>query len=132
MINLVPKVKDAPKTSAKSKKEGRKNCRLAGSIVAQVQHEIAVQKGEVIEIEEEDTDDEEDDNFRNVSCSDTIKLCDQLEKISLKYGNSSTSLELNKQLCQFRVFLRCEDLLKSTQSTLNGFVVRELSSSNVL
>jgi len=93
-------------------------------IVAQVQHEIAVQKGEVIEIEEEDSDDDDDD-FRNVSRSDTIKLCDQLEKLSLKYGNSSTSLELNRQLRQFRVFLRREDLLKSTQSTLDGFVVRE-------
>lgn len=92
-------------------------------IVAQVQHEIAVRKGEVIEIEDEDSDDEDD--FLNVSRSDTIKLCDQLEKLSLKYGNSSTSLELSKQLRQFRVFLRREDLLRSTQSTLNGFVVRE-------
>ena len=65
------------------------------------------------------------DDFLNVSRSDTIKLCDQLEKLSLKYGNSSTSLELSKQLRQFRVFLRREDLLRSTQSTLNGFVVRE-------
>ena len=71
-------------------------------IMAQVQHKIAVQKGEIIEIEDEDSDDE--DNFLNVSHSDTIKLCDQLKKLSPKYGNSLTSLKLTKQLHQFYVF----------------------------
>ena len=47
-------------------------------IVGQVQHEIQVQNGEVIEVDDDNSDDKGDLDI-NVSCCDTINLVTKLE-----------------------------------------------------
>ncbi|KAF8228279.1 hypothetical protein L208DRAFT_1404091, partial [Tricholoma matsutake] len=66
-------------------------------IVAVVQHEMAVARGDVIELEDSD-DDAEDD-------VEVIKLCEVLEKACLSYGDADFSLELPHQLCKYRAKL---------------------------
>lgn len=54
--------------------------------------------------------------------SDTIQLWNQVERPTLKLGDSDTSLELTKQLRQLRIFLRREELRKS-QTTLGSLII---------
>jgi hypothetical protein len=88
-------------------------------IVGQVQHEIQVQKGEVIEVDDDDSDEEGDLDI-NVSRRDTIDLVTKLERLSIKFGGNST-LDLTRQLRKFRGFLHHEELLHAKQSSLEEY-----------
>ena len=88
-------------------------------IVGLVQQEIWVQKGEVIEIDCEDSNDE-DSTDMNVSHHDTIDLVIKLKQLSIKFGGPQI-LELTWQLHHFHGFLHHEELLNGKQSSLDDF-----------
>ena len=88
-------------------------------IVGQVRHEIQVQNGEVIEVDDDDSDDEGNLDI-NVSHRDTIDLVTKLKRLSIKFGGSST-LELTRQLRKFRGFLHHEELLNAKQRSLEEY-----------
>jgi hypothetical protein len=72
--------------------------------VAVVQHEIAVARGGVIELEDSE-DDAEDDVEDVPTQGEVIKLCKVLEKACLNYGDADFSLEL-PQLHRYRANLQ--------------------------
>ena len=88
-------------------------------IVSQVQHEIRVQKGEVIELDDKDSD-KENDLETNVSCRDTIDLVTRLERLSIKFGGSMT-LDLTWHLRKFRGFLHQKELSNAKQTSLEEY-----------
>jgi len=89
-------------------------------IVAEVQYEMAVACGEIIELDDSDLEDEDEDD--SPSQREVIKLCEMLEKVCFRYGlDESFSLELPCQLCKYRAQLLCEDLLSSTQTPLTNY-----------
>ncbi|KAF8227063.1 hypothetical protein L208DRAFT_1405994 [Tricholoma matsutake] len=89
-------------------------------IVAVVQHEMAVARGDVIELEDSE-DDAEDDVEDVPTRGEVIKLCEVLEKACLSYGDADFSLELPHQLCKYRAKLQQDTLLDSTQTSLDSY-----------
>jgi len=89
------------------------------AIVAEVRHQLAVECGEVIEIDS-DSDDEDDEPVPIPSRSELILICEKLEMACITYSDAGTSLELSRQLRQFRGALRCEELQNAKQVTLQS------------
>jgi hypothetical protein len=89
-------------------------------IVAVVQHEMAVARGDVIELEDSE-DDAEDDVEDVPTRGEVIKLCEVLEKACLSYGDADFSLELPHQLRKYRAKLQRDALLDSTQTSLDSY-----------
>jgi hypothetical protein len=88
-------------------------------IVAEVRHQMAVESGEVIEV---DSDSEaEDEGEADVGKAEMIRLCQQLEGLCIKYGATDSSLDLSRQLRRFRAYLRQEELKNASQKTLDVF-----------
>lgn len=91
-------------------------------IIKQVQKELAEVNREVIEVDESDGDDEhEADKSPVQSCHNLISHCQQLVQSCMQYGDPQTSLDLANQLLKFRAVLRRDELLNSTQTTLDRF-----------
>ncbi|KIK76074.1 hypothetical protein PAXRUDRAFT_170975 [Paxillus rubicundulus Ve08.2h10] len=90
------------------------------TIVAVVSWEMAERKGEVIEVEESD---DNDDAEPEISRMDTLNLCQQLEAACLQHGevSSPVSLDLMRNIQLFRAHLRREELLHAQQTTLHSF-----------
>ena len=62
-------------------------------IVDQVNHEMALQRGEIEEIESDD--EEEDEQEEDIGIGKLRSLCEKVEHLSLKYGDSKTCLDLS-------------------------------------
>ena len=93
-------------------------------IIEHVRREAAEANGEVVEADESGGDDEHEglgDDSPVQSCSDLISLCRQLAQSCLQYGDPQSSLDLSNQLLKFRGVLLREELLNSTQTTLDRF-----------
>jgi hypothetical protein len=91
-------------------------------IIEQVRHEAAEANREVIEVDESDGDDEHEGDESPVKpCSDLIRLCQQLAQSCMQYGDPQTSLDLSSQLLKFRGVLLRDELLNSTQTTLDRY-----------
>jgi len=89
-------------------------------IVAEVHHEDAVRRGEVIEV---DSDDEPDDNVDEEVCmtiAEMMSLCQKLEKASLT-STAECSLDMAKVLRRFRAQLSRIDLETARQTKLTSF-----------
>jgi hypothetical protein len=81
-------------------------------IVAEVRYEMAVACGEIIELDDSDSEDEGD--MDGPSRHEVMELCERLEKVCFKFGSEKFSLELPRQLRKFRAQLLQEHLLNST------------------
>ena len=89
-------------------------------IMAEVRREMAIAQGDIIEVDDSDLDSEED--MEDVpSRGEVIKLCEVLEKVCLRYGDADFSLELPRQLRKYRTKLRRDNLLNSTQTSIDNF-----------
>ncbi|KAJ6586675.1 hypothetical protein B0H10DRAFT_1961637 [Mycena sp. CBHHK59/15] len=86
------------------------------TIVAYVRHEEAVARGEVIEVD--DSDEEEEDESQDIGTAEVLKLCQTLEKVCLSKGDPEQSMELTRALRIFRGHVKREELLNSRQMTL--------------
>ena len=82
----------------------------------------------VIKVE---SDDEDEPRKPDVSCSDTINLCEKLVEACLQHEDTSSDLTLDllTHLHRFRVYLRREELLHSQQTTLDVFLTRSSHQS---
>ncbi|KIJ48339.1 hypothetical protein M422DRAFT_247666 [Sphaerobolus stellatus SS14] len=91
-------------------------------IIAQVKHEMAVQRGEIIEIDSDGSEEEEEEENNGVeSIMDVISMCESMECLCLRHGKPETSLELSRALQQFRIHLRQTEMAQLRQKTLYDF-----------
>ena len=88
-------------------------------MVGQVQHKIQVQKGEVIELNDKDSDDKSNLDT-NISHHDTIDLVMKLKQLNIKFRGSMT-LDLTRHLHKFCGFLHQEELLNEKQTSLEEY-----------
>lgn len=89
------------------------------AIVAEVQHQMAVEKGEIIEIESDDDDIQP--HAAPVPRSEILQMCEKLEMACMSESDANTSLELTRLLRKFHGELRRKELLNAKQSTLDGY-----------
>jgi len=75
---------------------------------------------EVIEVDDSESE-EEDDPADNLSRAETIKLCQELEKMSIRFGGEDLSVDLPPQLWKFRAQLQRDELTNAKQVTLEQF-----------
>ena len=99
-------------------------------IVAVVQHEMAVARGDVIELEDSEDDSEDDEDVP--TRGEVVKLCEVLEKACLSYGDADFSLELPHQLHKYRAKLQQDALLDSTQTSLDSYFMHTQRSSSMV
>jgi hypothetical protein len=71
---------------------------LENEIVDQVNHEMALKRGEIKEIK---SDDDEEDKQEDIGIGQLMCLCENMGCLSLKYGDSETSLDLSQSLRRF-------------------------------
>jgi hypothetical protein len=92
-------------------------------IVEQVLHEERVQRGEVIEVDNSDGDEDDNEDIdAHVTRRDAIALVAQLERLTIKFGDVKDNVtELSQKLRQFRVQLLRDDLLNSKQTQIDSF-----------
>ena len=86
-------------------------------IVGQVNHKMALRRGEIEEIESDDK--EEDEQEEDIGIGKLRSLCEEVECLSLKYRDSKTCLNLSRSLRQFRIQLRKVETAKARQTSLN-------------
>jgi len=84
-------------------------------IVAVVRHEIAVENGDVIEVESKDEGEVEEGNG-----DEAMKICQKLEAFCIKSG-AECSLELSRELRHFRGYLNREIQSSLKQVSLDVF-----------
>ena len=88
----------------------------------EVQREMAIAWGEIIELDDSDNDSDEDNNDKyHLPRREVIDLCALLEKVCINYGDLDSSLELPHHLRSYRVQLQHDNLLNCTQSSLDSY-----------
>ncbi|CAA7270543.1 unnamed protein product [Cyclocybe aegerita] len=87
-------------------------------IMARVRHEQAVARGEVIEL---DSEDEEDDDHPRLSTREIMDLCTQLERACISENDPETSLDFLHGLRRFRIHLRRREAMGAKQTTLTNW-----------
>jgi hypothetical protein len=90
-------------------------------IVAEVQREMTITWGEIIELNDLDNDSDEDNNDKYHLPHREVNLCVLLEKACINYGDLNSSLELPHYLHSYRAQLQCDNLLNCTQSSLDSY-----------
>ncbi|THH13043.1 hypothetical protein EUX98_g9765, partial [Antrodiella citrinella] len=89
-------------------------------IVEKVQHEMAVQHGEVIEIDSDDEDEEADSE--PIGSKAIVELCAQMEAVCLqRVAEDDDSLQLMSLLRRLRGRVHREEMLNAKQTTLDSF-----------
>jgi hypothetical protein len=89
-------------------------------IVAEVRHEMAIAQGEVIELDDSDSE-VKGDNEDLLPRREVMKLCEVLEKMCLRYGDLYSSIELPHHLQRYRAQVQQANLLNCTQASLDGY-----------
>jgi len=89
-------------------------------IVAEVLHEQAIAKGDIMEISSDSEDKEE--NGKGLSNATMMDLCQQLEASCLDI-DAECSLDLSRNLRRFRAHLRQSKLKNAKQATLDSLWV---------
>ena len=91
-------------------------------IVVHVKHVIAVEKGEIMEVDDsEDDNDSESDLCAGLTFSDVMQMCEKLEAACWKFGYSDNGLALPHELRHFCGFLRHMEMKNVKQTTLDSF-----------
>ncbi|KIK74595.1 hypothetical protein PAXRUDRAFT_175181, partial [Paxillus rubicundulus Ve08.2h10] len=84
-------------------------------IVVEVHQQMAVESGEIIEVES-DNDNNNDNNVDDgslISHAGVIAMCQQLEGDCMQFGDAELSFDLASHLWTFHIHLQWEDLLHS-------------------
>jgi len=90
-------------------------------IIAQVQKELERERGEIIEVDSSESEEDELEE-KGATISKVMKMCKDLECLSLHYGSADTSLTLTRELHQFCIHLRRETVKSLKQMTLESWV----------
>jgi hypothetical protein len=83
-----------------------------------VQHQMAIEAGEIIEV---DSDSDSDSDKENLSMHEVIQLCECLKKACIKHSRASSSPDLPQQLQEFYAFLRHTGILTAKQSHIDKY-----------
>jgi hypothetical protein len=91
-------------------------------IVEEVERSLAIERGEISEIEE-DSDSDDEEEAPDVSLRETAELCEALERLCLAHTaiGSVDGLELSQMLRRFRAQLSKADMASCTQAPLEHF-----------
>jgi hypothetical protein len=87
------------------------------AIVEEVQCEIAVEKGEVIEVQSDDKDEANEP----LSCSSVISLCTQIQMSCLQYGDPQLAFELSENICRYCAQLYKEESKNAKQMMIDDY-----------
>jgi len=81
---------------------------------------MEVERGKIIEV---DSDSSEDDKpiDNGATATEVMKMCEDLEKLRLRYGSVDTSLTLAHDLRKFCIHLRQETMKSMKQLTLENW-----------
>ena len=90
------------------------------AIVAEVRHEMALAKGEVIEVETDDDDDNMPEP--SISRAETMSMCQLLERAAKEHGDIEEVLVLSCLLHRFRAKLRHQEFFEAKQTTLDSYI----------
>jgi hypothetical protein len=88
-------------------------------IVAQVHHEQAIERGEVVEVDSDSEGDDDDDPPADLSTAEIIRMCEQLERVALGSGLDG-ALEFLRNSRRFRAQLTQADFQRAKQVTLTS------------
>ncbi|KAJ7671860.1 hypothetical protein B0H17DRAFT_1141401 [Mycena rosella] len=89
------------------------------SIVAQVRHEAAVERGEIIKIDDKDSESEDEEKSPEMTTAEVMKLCCTHKTACLSKGDLTQSMELSRALRQFRGNIQREETKNARQLTLS-------------
>ncbi|KAG9308707.1 hypothetical protein JVU11DRAFT_11665 [Chiua virens] len=89
-------------------------------IVAKVQHEMAVAKGKVIEVESDNDNDETPEPL--ISCVETMLMCLMFEHAVKEHGDIEDMLELPHILYCFHAKLQRKEFFEAKQTTLDRYM----------
>ena len=89
-------------------------------IVAHVNHLIAAEKGETIDVDDSEDEDGEGDLSAGLALSDVAQMCEKLEAACWRFGYSE-NLSLPHELRRFRGHLRRMEMKNAKQSTLDSY-----------
>ncbi|KAI5984923.1 hypothetical protein EDC04DRAFT_2521977, partial [Pisolithus marmoratus] len=92
-------------------------------IIKQVNHEVAIKEGEIVELESDDEAGDEADTGAEMQLGDMIHLCEQMERVCIMHGTGEMSLDLSQHLQQFRIDLGCQEQAMLWQTTLRQWFV---------
>ena len=92
-------------------------------IVEQVKHEIAVAAGKIVELDEDNSGEEEEDERSALSVGEIISMCEILEQNCIQYGPPQSSLTLSRELRHFRGHLRQLQTQTAKQCVLDRWLV---------
>ena len=88
------------------------------AIMAGVRHEMAAAKGEVIEVE---TDDDNDDTPEpSILRAETMSMCQLLERTAKEHGDIEEVLVLSRLPHRFRAKLRRQEFFEARQTMLDS------------
>lgn len=74
-------------------------------IVAEVRHEMAVARDEIIELDDSDDDSDNDSDDKYLPRREVINLCSLLGKACINYGDLDSSLELPHHLRSYSAMI---------------------------
>ncbi|KAH0835461.1 hypothetical protein J3R83DRAFT_9097 [Lanmaoa asiatica] len=89
------------------------------AIVTEVQHQMAVERGDIVEIESDDEDTQP--RAAPIPRCEILEMCEKLERICMSESDANTALELPRLLRKFRGELRQQEQSSAKQTTLDGF-----------
>jgi len=89
-------------------------------IVVHIMHLITVERGEPIELEESDEDNEKD-LFKELTITEVMQMCEKLEAACWRFGYLENGLTLPQELHRFHRFLRQTEETSKQQVTLESY-----------
>ena len=90
------------------------------AIATAVQYQMAVERGDIIEV---NSDDEEDvqPKMTPMSSSEIVLLCEKLEIACISQSHAGASLELIRHVCKFCGEMHQEELQNMKQTSLDSY-----------
>ncbi|KAG1764954.1 hypothetical protein EDD22DRAFT_951411 [Suillus occidentalis] len=91
-------------------------------IVEEVQRQMAIERGDIIEVDSDSEEHEEDEKTTpEYTFTEVIALSQQLEEACLQFGELGASFDLLKWLQAFRACVRREEIRGAKQRTIDSF-----------
>ncbi|KAG1731309.1 hypothetical protein EDD22DRAFT_852902 [Suillus occidentalis] len=91
-------------------------------IVEEVQRQMAIERGDIIEVDSDSEEHEEDEKTTlEYTFTEVIALSQQLEEACLQFGELGASFDLLKRLRAFRACVRREEIRGAKQRTIDSF-----------
>ncbi|KIN99898.1 hypothetical protein M404DRAFT_153867 [Pisolithus tinctorius Marx 270] len=92
-------------------------------IVVAVQCELAIEQGEVVEL---DSDDEDQQTPLKLDYADLINMWETIKSVCMQVSDANSSLDLERLCHQFHGMLHCEELRNThTQTKLEQYFIRK-------